>query len=35
MFEERVPRRMFGPERGEAQEPGETCTMRRFIICTS
>jgi hypothetical protein len=34
VFENRVLRRIFGPERGDVREVGENCLMRSFIICT-
>jgi hypothetical protein len=34
VFENRVLRRIFGPERVEITGNGENCTMGSFIICT-
>jgi hypothetical protein len=34
VFENRVPRRIFGPKRNEWEESGENCIMRSFITCT-
>jgi hypothetical protein len=33
-FENRVLRRIFGPNREEVKESGENCIMRSLIICT-
>jgi hypothetical protein len=33
MFENGVPRRIFGPK-GKWRETGEDCVMRSFITCT-
>jgi hypothetical protein len=32
VFENRVPRRIYGPKRDEVT--GENCTVRSFIFCT-
>jgi hypothetical protein len=35
VFEKRVPRRIFGPNRDEVTPPvGENCTMRSLITCS-
>jgi hypothetical protein len=34
VFENRVLRRIFGPERENEWETGEDCIMRSFITCT-
>ena len=35
VFENRVLRRIFGPERGRLQGSGENYTVRSFIICSA
>jgi hypothetical protein len=34
MFENKLLRRKFGPERDEVREAGENYIMRSFITCT-
>jgi hypothetical protein len=34
VFEKRLLRRIFGPEKNEVIEVGEDCIMRSFITCT-
>jgi hypothetical protein len=34
VFENRVLRRIFGPERDEVKEVGENCIMRSCMVCT-
>jgi hypothetical protein len=34
VFENRVPRRIFGPKRDEVTGEKENCIMRSFVICT-
>jgi hypothetical protein len=34
VFENKVLRGIFGPERKEMAEVGEGCTMRSFLTCT-
>jgi hypothetical protein len=34
VFENKLPRRVFGSKRGEGYEFGENCIMRSFINCT-
>jgi hypothetical protein len=33
-FDNKMLRRIFGPERDEEQEVGVGCTLRSFVTCT-